>query len=164
MIGRTALIAGLMLAMGDLPVGRSQDVPNPSSTDLSNQTDAIATQSGTGRVALDVVPADSGAETKWAIRFDDSGSGMSVVGTVTLGDVPIGRPSDLCAISWSLQGTELSGTVSSTDGNIVMASFKGTINADRAQGTFSTMTGQSGSWTWSPSQQPTPPPPVEPNG
>ncbi len=109
---------------------------------------SLSARSGTATLTgLTKLASDGGQGERWQVSVRDVSSGEVVAGPVRVIGVPIGRPEKLGKAEWSLSGTQLTGTVSVTNGP-VMAWFSGTVTQQGVSGQFSTVTGQSGSWIW----------------
>jgi hypothetical protein len=109
----------------------------------------IVVDTGVGVADAESDKADAGGGQEWHVEFQHAtGSGGPVAGTVRVTGVQIGSETDLGGVTWRLSGSDLSGTIASVDGSMTVASFKGTISATSVGGTFTTIDGQSGSWTW----------------
>lgn len=110
-------------------------------------------QSGSVTLTLNPLASDPGAsKERWSIQIQDATASAAdsptVTGTVRIGGVPIERAEQLGKVDWQISGTTVSGTVSNPSGGPALASFKGTVDENGMQGTFTVLSGQSGSWAW----------------
>lgn len=102
---------------------------------------------GTGEIAVDEEVAISATSGKWGLAVEDDAVGVSTQGEITLegGKLVAGSIGD---IEWEHSGTSLFGTLRSKEGSDV-AYFTATLNGDGPlTGTFTTVGGEDGTWTW----------------
>ncbi len=103
-------------------------------------------KSGSARLTLNPIVSEAGTpHERWQVQAQDVTGSATLQGTVRVGGMPIERPDRVGKVDWQLRGTEFSGTVSSPGGGAVIGWFKGTVGENGTQGTFTTVTGQSGS-------------------
>lgn len=130
---RNALLGVMLVIMGYSPLA-------------FGDTETVR-ESGSATVTLSPLPSEPGAaDERW--RVQASAQGSTIEGSVRVAGVPVERPDQLGKVEWELNGSQLSGTIHSPAGNFVIAWFRGTVESDVLQGTFTAINGKSGSWKW----------------
>ena len=135
----------------------AEDVGSQAGPAVGAMPSSVTLSSNNGMVTLTPVTSEPGTDTQLQVQVQDpTGPGSAVTGTVSVAGFPVGRLDNLGGVAWQLSGNDLSGSVSGSHGGVTLASFNGTVNATGAQGTFTTVNGQGGSWVWTgPSPQQT---------
>ena len=103
---------------------------------------------GTGEVVIEQEIARSETSGAWSVTVDDAAvGGGSTEGEIAIegGKLVAGSMGD---IEWERSGSNLFGTLRSKEGSDV-AYFTATLGGDEPlTGTFTTVGGQDGTWTW----------------
>jgi hypothetical protein len=103
----------------------------------------LVEETGAG-VSMQLSPLGSDSEAGEE-RLEVQVAGVS--GVLRVSGVPV-LADQLRKAEWEVTGSEVSGSVSNPNGGPALASFTGTVTEKGIEGTFTTLSGQSGSWVW----------------